>query len=138
MDKLYSFLIIATAIIILGAVMIFTVESGQPNSQINSWTDAIWWTTVTVTTVGYGDVVPVTDVGRIIAMFYMFFGITILGVALSIISTRYINKQRENEKKVTHGQQLILDKIEKLEENQEKLQKDLRELIDKQKEKQDD
>ena len=137
MDKLYIFLAVATIIIIFGAVLIYSVEHGQPNSQINSWTDAIWWTTVTVTTVGYGDVVPVTDEGRFIAMFYMFFGITILGVALSIISTRYINKQRENEKKVTHGQQLILDKIEKLEENQEKLQKDLRELIEKQKEKQD-
>ena len=138
MDRLYSFLIIATLIIILGAVLIYTVESGKPNSQINTWADAVWWTAVTVTTVGYGDVVPVTEAGRIIAMFYMFFGITILGVSLSVISTRYYKKKYENEKKITHGQKLILDKIEKLEENQEKIQKDLRELIDKQKEKQDD
>jgi len=39
--------------------------------------DALWWCVATVTTTGYGDVVPVTSVGRIVALVYMFFGITL-------------------------------------------------------------
>ncbi len=47
--------------------------------------DAVWWTVATVTTVGYGDVVPVTDTGKIVAIFYMFFGIGVLALFLSVL-----------------------------------------------------
>ena len=130
MDHLVSLLIGSALVILLGAVVMYTVESGQPDSEINSWLDAIWWTVATTTTVGYGDIIPVTDVGRIIAIFYMFFGIAVLGISLSVLGTRYYKKKFDDEKAISHGQKLILDKIEALEKNQEKLQKDLKELID--------
>ncbi len=50
------------------------------------------------------------ETGRLIAVFYMFFGITILRVSLSVISTRYYNMKYKEEEKMTHGQKLILDK----------------------------
>jgi len=74
MDKLYWLLIASIAIVISGSLIIFQLESGQPDSQINSRLDAAWWAVSTITTVGYGDMVPVTDAGKIMAIFFMTFG----------------------------------------------------------------
>jgi len=69
MNKLFYLLFSAAGIIVIGSLVIYSVESEHPDSQINSMLDAVWWTVATVTTVGYGDVVPVTDTGKIVAIF---------------------------------------------------------------------
>ena len=75
----------------------------------------------TVTTVGYGDVVPVTGIGKVIAMIYMIFGIAILAIFLSVLGTKFYQKRFEKEEKeISHTQRLILDRIDDLEKNQEK------------------
>ena len=131
MDRLISLLIGAGTVVVFGALLMFYLESGQPDSEINSLMDAVWWAAATVTTVGYGDLVPVTDAGRIIAIFYMFFGVTVLGISLSVLATRYYKQKFEDSKEISHGQKLILEKITDLEKNQEKLQNDLKDLIEK-------
>ena len=99
MDKLYSLLIVSVAVIITGSILILTIESGQPGSQINSVLDAVWWTVSTVSTVGFGDIVPVTDAGKIMAIFFMIFGISILGIFLSVLGTRFYKNQFEKDEK---------------------------------------
>ena len=137
MNKLFYLLFAAAVIIVIGSVVIYSVESQQPDSQINSMLDAVWWTVATVTTVGYGDVVPVTDIGKIVAIFFMFFGISVLGISLSVLGTQFYKRRFEKEEKeISHAQKLILDRMDDLEKNQEKLQKDLRELVDELKENQ--
>ncbi len=132
MNKLLYLLLTAAGTIVIGSFVIFSVESQHPDSQINSMLDAVWWTVATVTTVGYGDIVPVTDTGKIVAIFYMFFGIGVLAIFLSVLGTQfYKNRFEKEEKKISHAQRLILDRMDDLEKNQEKLQKDLKELIDK-------
>jgi len=126
------YLLFATAgTIIIGSFVIFSVESQQPDSQINSMLDAVWWTAATVTTVGYGDVVPVTETGKIVAIFFMFFGIGVLAVFLSVLGTQFYKRRFEkNEKEISHAQKLILDRMNDLEKNQKELQKDLKDLVD--------
>ena len=85
MNKLFYLLFAAAGVIVIGSLVIFSVESQHLDSQINSMLDAVWWTVATVTTVGYGDVVPVTDTGKIVAIFYMFFGIGVLALFLSVL-----------------------------------------------------
>ncbi len=132
MNKLLYLLLTAAGTIVIGSFVIYSVESPHPDSQINSMLDAVWWTVATVTTVGYGDIVPVTDTGKIVAIFYMFFGIGVLAIFLSVLGTRfYKNRFEKEEKEISHAQKLILDRMDDLEQNQEKLQKDLKELIDK-------
>ena len=132
MNKLFFLLLIAAGVIVSGSFVIFSVESQHPDSQINSMLDAVWWTVATVTTVGYGDVVPVTDIGKIVAIFFMFFGIGTLAIFLSVLGTRFYKHRFEKEEKdISHAQQLILDRMNDLEKNQEKLQKDLKDLIEK-------
>ncbi len=132
MNKLFYLLFAAAGTIVTGSVVMYLVESPHPDSQINSMLDAVWWTVATSTTVGYGDIIPVTETGKIIAIFYMFFGIGILGLSISVLGTSFYKKRFEKEEKdISHAQRLILDRMNDLEKNQEKLQKDLRELIDK-------
>jgi len=138
MVKFYSFLIGYAVIVFIGSVMIFTIESGQPDSEINSMLDAVWWTVSTVTTVGYGDIELVTDTGKIMAILYMFFGIGFLSIFVAILGAGVYKRRFEKEdKEFTFAQKQILQKIEDLEKNQINLEKNIKDVLDnlKQKEK---
>ena len=69
------------------SVLAFMAEARAPESTIKSLTDAFWWSLATVTTVGYGDVVPVTAVGKAVGVALMLFGIAVLGGFISLTST---------------------------------------------------
>jgi hypothetical protein len=61
----------------------------------------------------------------------MFFGIGILALFLSVLGTQFYKRRFENEgKEISHAQKLILDRMNDLEKNQEKLQKELKDLVD--------
>lgn len=77
----FSFLLI-----VLSSVAILQVETSS-DSNIKSASDALWWATVTVTTVGYGDKYPVTDEGRIIACVLMISGVGIFGILSGSIAS---------------------------------------------------
>ncbi len=131
MNKLFYLLLTAAGTIVIGSFVIYSIESQHPDSQINSMLDAVWWTVATVTTVGYGDIVPVTDAGKIVAIFFMFFGIGVLAIFLSVLGTMFYKRRFEKEEKeISHAQKLILDRMENLEKSQEKLQKELKNLVD--------
>ena len=136
MNPLIYLLFAAAGAIIIGSFLIFSVESQEPDSQINSMLDAVWWTVATVTTVGYGDVVPVSETGKIVAIFYMFFGIGVLAISISVLGTQFYKRRFEKEETdISHAQKLILERMDDLEKNQKDLQKDLRDVIEKIKEK---
>lgn len=79
-------------VVIAGAVQ---AEIGD--KSIGSFWDGIWWAVVTVTTVGYGDVVPTSVPGRLVAMVVMFTGIGFLAVLTATISSRFVKEDREGE-----------------------------------------
>jgi len=78
---------IATALIVwVGALMVLNAERGAQGAEITSFGDSIWWAFETITTVGYGDVVPVTPMGRVFAVLVMMVGISVLGVVTASLS----------------------------------------------------
>ncbi len=99
----------ATVIISLGAMCIFAVESGH-NKAIQSVGDAFWWAIVTTTTVGYGDVSPVTPMGRVIAVVLMFVGIGFIGVFTATITSFFLGSDSASEQELALERRL--DRIE--------------------------
>ena len=128
MNPYISLFGIATAVIIGGALAMYTIESPHEEAQIKTMLDAFWWTFATTTTVGYGDIVPVTDLGRTVAMFYMFFGIAIAGIFISIIGTRYYKKRVEpkEDQEITYEKK-ILERLDDLEKSIKEIRDNLKE-----------
>ena len=77
-------LVVLSMVIILGSVM-YLVESGE--NGFNTIPDSIYWAIVTITTVGYGDISPVTSTGKFIASVIMLIGYGIIAVPTGIITT---------------------------------------------------
>ena len=72
---------LATALVVwVGSLMVLGAERGAQGAEITTFADALWWSFETITTVGYGDFVPVTWSGRFFAVFIMLVGISVLGV----------------------------------------------------------
>jgi len=75
-----------------GASLVFFFE-GSVNEEFKVMGDSIWWVLVTMTTVGYGDKVPITIGGRIIGIIIMFFGLALLSSFTATISSFFIAKK---------------------------------------------
>jgi voltage-gated potassium channel len=84
-----AFITILMTIIVLtvGSVLVLQFESKNPDANIQSGGDSLWYSIVTITTVGYGDRYPITTGGRIVAVFIMFMGVGIIGALASILSS---------------------------------------------------
>jgi voltage-gated potassium channel len=70
---------IATAVLVVTSAYVAYSAERSVNEAFSSFGEALWWATVTVTTVGYGEIVPVTSQGRLIAVVLMFAGLAVLG-----------------------------------------------------------
>lgn len=81
-------LLLAIGYIVISALIVFNVE---PDS-FNSFFDAVYWATVSLTTMGYGDIYPVTEVGRIVTMVSSIFGIAIVALPAGIITAGYMDE----------------------------------------------
>ena len=83
----------------------------------HNFIDAIWWSVATVTTVGYGDIVPRTLVGKAVAVVLMFSGIATLGLLTSSLNNIFVRSGRQTERKLAEiekelaEQRVILEEI---------------------------
>jgi ion channel len=73
-------------IVLTSGSALWLVEGDRPDSTLRSWGDALWWSLSTITTVGYGDHVPVTPAGRLIATAVMVAGVAIIGAVAAIVA----------------------------------------------------
>jgi len=89
-----SVTLLAILLIIFSSIAILQVEK-DPNSNIKSAEDAIWWAYVTITTVGYGDKFPVTMEGRIIAAVLMTAGVGLFGTFTAYVSSWFVVVKQE-------------------------------------------
>lgn len=90
------FLFVLILVIALGTLM-YMIEGG-PNTQFRSIPDSIYWAIVTTTTVGYGDITPVTLLGKMFAGFMMILGYTIIAIPTGIVSATMIDMTQEKVK----------------------------------------
>ncbi len=84
-------------LIYTASLAVFDEERYLPGTKINSFGIAIWWSITTVTTVGYGDVYPITNAGRVIAVLLMIGGIGLVGVVTAALASWIIERVAEEE-----------------------------------------
>jgi voltage-gated potassium channel len=87
-----TFFLIVVGLLALGAVGAFIFEAGR-NQAFGSFWDTIWWTVVTITTVGYGDKFPVTLGGKLVGILIMILGVATIGIVTGRIASFLVNKQ---------------------------------------------
>ena len=94
-SPLIAVCVFALSYILISALVIFNVE---PDTFRNFF-DAIYWATVSLTTVGYGDIYPVSTAGRVITIISSLFGIAVIALPAGIITAGYLDKLHEKGKK---------------------------------------
>lgn len=87
-DSLVAVCILACGYILVSALIIFNVEP----DTFDNFFEAIYWATVSLTTVGYGDVYPISEAGRVITMISSIFGIAIVALPAGIITAGYMTE----------------------------------------------
>jgi len=96
--KKFEFLtlfIFASIIIFVSSVLIYMVEANAPNSSIETFYEAIYWSIVTISSVGYGDITPVSDEGKLVAMVVIVSGIAVLAFTTSLVVSGFNEKLDE-------------------------------------------
>lgn len=93
--EFYTLSVFVGSIVLVATIAIYLFEADQPGPHVTSLMDALYWTVITVTTVGYGDIVPITTEGRMLAMVLVFAGVGVISFATSIIVTAFHEKLRE-------------------------------------------
>lgn len=88
------FYIFATALIMFNVEMNNTLDDGTV--VFGTFFDALYWATTTLTTVGYGDVFPVSDFGRVVSMISSVFGVAIIALPSGVITASYLEELRKN------------------------------------------
>ncbi|KAB1659892.1 two pore domain potassium channel family protein [Pseudoclavibacter sp. CFCC 13796] len=79
-------------LVLVGSLAILDAERGQPGSSIETYGDAIWWSIVTITTVGYGDLTTATLTGRLVAVALMAGGITLISTVTGTLASWIVER----------------------------------------------
>jgi voltage-gated potassium channel len=90
-DRVRLYLVYASTLIIsLSSLLVMLAERNAPGATIRNYGDALWWAAETISTVGYGDMYPVTITGRIFAVSLMINGFLILSVLTATVAQKFV------------------------------------------------
>lgn len=117
-------------LLLISALIFFRVER-TTNAQVEHFFDALWWAFSTVSTVGYGDITPVTFEGRIIGIFLMITGVIFFvgftGIFVSVISALSAEVIVKGEEMTYHEYQNMTQKLQKISDKIDALEKKVEE-----------
>lgn len=107
---------IGAVTIIFGGFGIYVVESGNPQANIQSINDGLWWATETITTVAYGEYYPITFLGKVISTILMFSAIGIIWTVVAMITTKLLEKKNKSNVSIMQDtKNMIKNKIDEIE-----------------------
>jgi voltage-gated potassium channel len=103
-------LLVMMFLITIAASLMYTVENKAQPEYFGSIIQSYWWAVVTMTTVGYGDVIPLTPLGKLISMFIMLLGVGIVALPAGLLAARFGEELRERKKNLdVHIVQALAD-----------------------------
>jgi voltage-gated potassium channel len=100
---LFGCLVVLIGATLVAATIMHLVERQAQPDKFGTIPDAMWWAIVTLGTIGYGDVVPVTALGRVIAAFTIFAGLIMVALPVGIVATAFANEIHRRDFVVTLG-----------------------------------
>ena len=125
-----SLLVAMVLILSISSVMILLVESGVKGANIHTAQQAIWWSIVTISTVGYGDYYPVTTIGHIIGTLVIICGVSFFGVISGYMASIFVSPDShetvEAERSEIRGE--ISELLAKMEQNQIQMMREISQL----------
>ena len=92
-------------LIIISACLMFSIENAAQPGQFDSVAQAIWWSVVTLTTVGYGDITPVTFLGKFVAMIIMLLGVCTMALPAGILAAKF-TEELQSRRELLHARLL--------------------------------
>lgn len=104
----------ALLLMFIAAVAMLDTERGYVDSPIQTFGDALWWSGATIATVGYGDVYPVTFVGRWVALCLMLVGISLIGVVTASIAAWFVGRGQDAESEVVREIRALRNELAQL------------------------
>jgi voltage-gated potassium channel len=114
----------------IAAMLVLQAEKANPDANIKSGGDAVWWVFVTITTVGYGDRFPTTPWGRTLGVVVMFCGIALLGVLTSFLASFFVSPPKKKAELAPDDPKAKLAEIRALFAAQEEANQNLKEKLD--------
>jgi voltage-gated potassium channel len=100
---LFGCVVILAGAVLVFASLLYAVEHDVQPDKLGTIPQAMWWAIVTLGTVGYGDVVPVTPLGKLVSAFAIIGGLTMIALPVAIISTAFADEVRRRDFVVTWG-----------------------------------
>jgi voltage-gated potassium channel len=95
-STLLAVTLVVILVVTVGSILIVLIEAPVEGSNIKNGSDAVWWSIVTVATVGYGDRFPVTNEGRLIGTLMIVMGVSLFSVLTSYIATQFMARRKTN------------------------------------------
>jgi voltage-gated potassium channel len=120
----------AAMLVFVGALAVLDAEQSAPDAKIVTFGDALWWAMTTITTVGYGDMYPVTPIGRMVAAALMMSGIAVLGVVTASIAAWLVQRVEDTAEAVSDAEEPVRAGVADLAAEMALLRREIAELKD--------
>lgn len=108
---LASILLLMISLLTIGASLVFFFEVKDPNANIHTGGDALWWALVTISTVGYGDHYPVTTAGKVLASLIILCGVGIFGMISGLITSILSSPDHKQTLKAENKEKLLIQLV---------------------------
>ncbi|MCA0987288.1 potassium channel family protein [Guptibacillus algicola] len=115
-------------ILLIASMFIASLPMVWLEPEFEHYGDALWWVIVTTTTVGYGDLYPVTGIGRIIAIFYMLVGISLIGIVTGTVASMITKRKKVLPPELTYVHNKIDEYPELTDEDYEEIVRQIRKM----------
>ena len=102
--ELISTLFITAIVLLFSANVMYVVENKAQPDAFSNMGEALWWAVATLTTVGYGDIYPITSLGKVISGIMALIGIGIVAIPTGLLSSAFVSEIEERKRKKTRIQ----------------------------------